>query len=49
MFIVILDGNDASCHTLEVDATEQKTRFENLGYSNVVVVEKDTFNPPQPE
>jgi len=47
MFIVTINGNDASSHTLEIDALVQKTRFEDAGYTNIEIVEKDTFEPPQ--
>lgn len=47
MFIVLIDGVDTSCHSLEVDAQAQKTRFENAGASNVTIEERDTFSPPQ--
>lgn len=46
MFIVTIEGTDASAHTLEVDATAQKQRFETAGETNVVIEEKDDFNPP---
>lgn len=46
MYIVIINNQDASCHTLEADALVQKQRFIDSGYANVLVVEKETFNPP---
>lgn len=49
MFVLTIAGVDSSCHTLEVDALLQKTRFETLGYNDIVLIEKDTFTPPQPE
>lgn len=45
MFVVQINNVDASRHTLESDAQAQKTRFENLGMSNVTITEKDTFEP----
>lgn len=48
MFVVTIDGVDSSAHTLEVDAEAQKTRFEAAGASNVVIVEKDTYEPDEP-
>ena len=48
MFIVTINGVDASSHTKSIDADVQKERFENMGETNVVIVEKDTFEPIQP-
>lgn len=47
MFIVTINGIDSSAHTFLNDAEAQKSRFENLGESNVTIEEKETFNPPQ--
>jgi len=49
MFIVQINEIDSSCHTQECDALTQKDRFIASGVSeeNIVVVEKDTFEPPQ--
>lgn len=47
MFIITINGVDSSSHTLEIDAQIQKQRFEDSGATNVVIEEKNTFNPPQ--
>lgn len=47
MFVITINDIDSSCHTKLEDANVQKARFENLGETNVVVVEKDTYEPPQ--
>jgi hypothetical protein len=49
MFVITIDGIDRSYHSLSVDADEQKTRFEEAGSTNVLIVEKDTFEPVNPE
>lgn len=45
MFVVLINGVDASHHTLEVDAEAQKALFEDAGASPVTIEEKDTFSP----
>lgn len=47
MFVVTIDGVEASRHTLLVDAETQKLRFEENGAINVVIIEKDTFTPTE--
>jgi hypothetical protein len=49
MFIVKINSNDSSCHTQEGDALVQKQRFIDSGVSesDISIVEKDTFEPPQ--
>ena len=47
MFIVTINSLDRSSHTLLVDAQVQLARFEALGETNVAIVEKDSYNPPQ--
>jgi hypothetical protein len=49
MYIVTINGTDASSHTKEADAILQKQRFIAAGNINVAVVSKNTFNPPQQE
>jgi hypothetical protein len=50
MFVVIISGNDRSKHTQESDALVQKQRFIDSGVSesDISIVEKDTFEPPEP-
>jgi hypothetical protein len=45
MFIVQISGVDSSCHTQELDAEAQQARFLATGAIDVVIVEKDSFNP----
>lgn len=45
MFIVVINNIDYSCHTLETDAQIQKQLFLDRNYVDVIVEEKETFNP----
>ena len=51
MFIVQINDIDCSCHTQEVDALTQKQILLSLGNieDDTIIVEKDTFDPPQSE
>lgn len=49
MFIVQINSVDTSRHTLEIDAEAQKQRYLDQGHSDIEIVEKDTFEPPQSE
>lgn len=47
MWVLVISGTDSSCHTQEGDANAQKALFISKGVneSNIVIVEKETFNP----
>jgi len=47
MFIVTINGIDASKHTQEQDAIAQKARFEALSMGTTEIVEKETFEPAE--
>ncbi len=50
MFIVQINSIDRSGHTQECDSLSQKQRFIDSGVSesDISIVEKDTFEPPEP-
>lgn len=49
MYVIKINSIDSSGHTQECDALTQKQRFIDSGVSesDITIVEKDTFDPPQ--
>lgn len=45
MYIVQINSIDSSCHTQQIDAEYQEQIYLERGYTNIEIVEKDTFNP----
>lgn len=48
MFVVKVNGNDVSAHTLQIDADAQKLRLIASGVAeqDIETVESDSYNPP---